>query len=273
MTLKRFLILVLFSFLILDLSAQSKFLKSEKELNSQFESLKKAQNDSLRLHVSNSIMANLKQVLEEKSSFFYPFSDVLNLGKITSSDQKLRIFSWNCMLENGDYRYFALIQKKEKQGIQLFELHQKIGAKANMFDKLSSNQWLGALYYQIVPFKSRNRNLYLLLGWDGNTGRTHKKVIETLGFSKTGELELGFPVINWRGKFLTRVIFEYSKQVRMKLKYYNRIQCVVFDHLSPSEPRYNNQFEYYGPDFSFDALELKKGMWHWVEEFDLNRLD
>ena len=34
-----------------------------------------------------------------------------------------------------------------------------------------------------------------------------------------------------------------------------------------------NQFEYYGPDFSYDALELKKGLWNLVEEFDVKNLN
>jgi len=273
MILKRFLIVFVLFFTILNLNAQSKFLDSEQDLNAQFESLKIAPNDSVKWSLSQKIMADLKTVLRKKGSFAYPFSLINNLGKVTSPDDQLRIFSWNYTLENGDYRYFALCQKKDGRKTRLFEFQQNLQVEESMTTKLSSDQWLGALYYQIVPFKYNKKSLYLLLGWDGNNNRTSKKVIETLGFSKTGNPEFGFPFINWRGKRLSRVIFEYSKQVQIQLKYHERVNCVVFDHLSPSESRYINQFEYYGPDFSYDALELKNGIWNLVEEFDTRNLN
>jgi len=218
-------------------------------------------------------METLKLTLQGEESFSYPFDLLENMGKVGSSDQKLRIFSWNCILDNGEYRYFTLLQRKQGRKIHCVELKHNVDVPERMETKLNATQWLGALYYQIVPFENKNETLYLLLGWDGNKGRTSKKVIETLGFSKTGEVVLGLPLINWRGKRLTRVIFEYSKQAQMSLKYHKRAKVVVFDHLSPSEARYTNQFEYYGPDFSYDGLQIKNGMWQLIEEFDLNQLN
>jgi len=273
MTLKPFLIVVVLIFSALNLNAQSKLENSEKELEVRFDRLREASNDSLKLSISQDIMKILKQTLRKKESFTYPFSNLMNLGKISSTDHLVRVFSWNYILKNGSYRYFALIQKKNGRKIEVFELHQNLNVKGSMTSKLSAHQWLGALYYQIVPFKEKGNKLYLLLGWDGNNDKTSKKLIETLGFSKTGDPEFGIPVINWRGKRLSRVIFEYSKQVQMKLKFHERANLLVFDHLSPSEPRYVNQFEYYGPDFSYDALKFEKGIWNLVEEFDLNSLD
>ncbi len=273
MTLNRFLILCVFSFSFLGSNAQSKFENSEQELNTKFENLRVATTDSLKLSISQSIMDDLKKTLGKKGSFTYPFNRLVNLGKVSSPDQQLRVFTWNCILKSGSYRYFSLFLKKNGRKVELFQIHHNSDVKESMTAKLSKNQWLGALYYQIVPFKHKGKRLYLLLGWDGNKDRTSKKVIETLGFSKTGDPEFGFPVINWRGKRLSRVIFEYSKQVQMKLKFHERASLVVFDHLSPSEPRYVNQFEYYGPDFSYDALELTSGIWNLIEEFDLKNLD
>ena len=273
MTLKRFLVLCVFSFFFLGLNAQSKFENLEQELNSKFESLRVVTTDSMKLRISQLIMADLKKTLGKKGSFSYPFNQLVLLGKVSSSDKQLRIFSWNCILESGSYQYFSILLKKTGRKVELFELHHNSDVKESMTAKLSMNEWLGALYYQIVPFKHKGEKKYLLLGWDGNKDRTSKKLIEILGFSKTGDPELGFPVINWRGKRLSRVIFEYSKQVQMKLKFHKRVNSVVFDHLTPSEPRYVNQFEYYGPDFSYDALELNDGIWDLIEEFDLKKLD
>jgi hypothetical protein len=273
MTLKRFLVVCVFLFSFLGLNAQSKLENFEQELEARFENLRAASSDSLKLSISQKIMMDLKKTLGKKGSFTYPFNKLVLLGKVSSPDQQLRIFSWNYILKSGSYRYFSLLLKKAGRKLELSELHHNSDVNESMTANLSKNQWLGALYYQIVPFKHKGKRLYLLLGWDGNKDRTSKKLIEILGFSKTGCPELGFPVINWRGKRLSRVIFEYSKQVQMKLKFDERASLVIFDHLSPSEPRYVNQFEYYGPDFSYDALELKDGIWNLIEEFDLKNLD
>ena len=43
--------------------------------------------------------------------------------------------------------------------------------------KLQNNQWIGALYYQLVTIKEK-RNYYVLFGWDGNNDRSNKKIAE-----------------------------------------------------------------------------------------------
>ncbi len=273
MILKQFLLISVFLFSFLGLSAQSKLEKSEQILKDRFDELKVATTDSMKLAISKTIGVDLKKTLKEKGSFEYPFDKLQFLGKVISSDQKLRVFSWNCVLNCGRYQYFSIIQKKIGRKFELFELHHNFDVKEDMTSQFSEKEWLGALYYQIVPFKSQKETKYLLLGWDGGKDRTNKKLIEVLSFSKTGDVVLGAPVINWRGKRLSRVIFEYSKQVQMTLKFYEKTNLIVFDHLSPAEPRYINQFEYYGPDFSYDALEFKEGVWYLIEEFDSGKLD
>jgi len=271
--LKQFFFILALLFTTLPTKAQSSLSEAELELQKQFENLTHAKSDSSKLKLSDEIMGNLKSTLKMKGSFNFPFDLLVNLGKVGSTDEKLRIYSWNCTLDNGEYRYFALLQKKKGRRIHCVELEHNVAIPESMESSLSVSQWLGALYYQVVPFENKNKTCYLLLGWDGNKDRTSKKVIEILSFSKKGEVKLGLPLINWRGKRLSRVVFEYSKQAQMSLKYHGRANCVVFDHLSPSESRYANQFEYYGPDFSYDALEYKNGLWQLIEEFDMSQLN
>ena len=40
---------------------------------------------------------------------------------------------------------------------------------------------------------------------------------------------------------------------------------ILFDHLAPTDPKYEGYFMFYGPDASCDALVLKKEEW-WYEE-------
>lgn len=242
--------------------------EKEQEIQNYFDALVKADDDSLKLVYCEQIQNSFQTLLQEEESFSYPFAKLNKMGKITSPDAAFRIYNWNCVLSDGSYRYFGLIQYPTKQGIQVEVLHDS-AQNANMMRSNSAADWPGALYYQIVPFKRKKESAYLLLAWDGNNMSTTKKMIEVLSFSQSGLARFGLPVIVWKGKLLHRVVFEYAKQARMSLQYKEKEKQIVFDHLAPSKPNYQNQFEYYGPDFSYDALQYRKGKWELIENIDV----
>ena len=53
------------------------------------------------------------------------------------------------------------------------------------------------------------------------------------------------------------------------LKFDENEKQIVFDHLSPKSPQFTGQYQYYGPDFSYDALEFKKGKWVYIKDVDV----
>jgi hypothetical protein len=250
------------------LFSQMNIVEKEQQIKSKFDTLVLAGTDSLKLSTCNDIENLFTDLLNEEQSFDYPFSELSKMGKLTSPDQKFRIFNWNCVLSDGTYRYFGLLQIKLKKSIQV-EVLQDSKLAADMFHQYSTANWPGALYYQIIPFKKKSSNSYFLLGWDGNDFQTNKKIIEVLNFDEKGQVAFGQPFILWKGKMLSRLVFEYAKQARMTIQYNEKEKQIVFDHLAPSSPIYQNQFEYYGPDFSYDALEYQKGKWVLVENVDV----
>jgi hypothetical protein len=250
--------------------AQKSIYAQELELKNLFENLGQASTDSLRFHLNEKVCQGMRKVLSNDSSFYYSFDELRRMGKIASPDGNLRLYNWNFVREDGTNQYFGFLQRKKgKNKVEIFELLEgNAKYKGDVTHLSRSRSWLGALYYQIVPFKSKGANYYLLLGWDGNDHSTTRKVIEVLHITKKGMVQFGGPLIQWHGKRLHRVVFEYAKQARMTLRYSEREKRVVFDHLSPSSPRYRGQFEYYGPDFSQDALILEKGIWKLIENVD-----
>lgn len=240
----------------------------EKIIKADFEKLVLAENDSVKITLCNSIEDKLTNILKNEESFEYSFVALNKLGKLTSPDNAFRIYNWNCVLNDGSYRYFGLIQHVFDKKLQVDVLNDS-NIASNMMNQYGKSNWPGALYYKIIPFKQKGKKAYFLLAWDGNNVQTSKKVIEVLSIDKQGELKFGSPVINWKGKMLNRVVFEYAKQARMTIQYLEKEKRLVFDHLAPSSPMYSNQFEYYGPDFSYDALEYQKGKWVLVENVEV----
>jgi len=248
--------------------SQANLIEKEQEIKLDFDRLIQADTDSLKLSICNTIQKVFQEILIKEQSFNYPFAQLTKMGKLSSSDQVFRIYNWNCVLSDGSYRYYGLIQHKQKKSI-FVEVLEDSGVAPDMMKQYTVADWTGALYYQIVPFKMKGKSNYLLLGWDGNNFNTNKKIIEVLCFSKDGKAKFGMPVILWKGKTLNRVVFEYAKQAGMSIQYNEKRKQIVFDHLAPSLPIYQNQFEYYGPDFSYDALEYREGKWELVENIDV----
>lgn len=266
---KNIFVTVVFLLTVLALNAQIRLSEVEKDLKLDFENLQKLDSDSLKLQVCNKIGSGLEGLLSLNESFDYPFAVLDRMGKLIAPDRTFRIYTWNCVLSDGTYHYFGLIQRKTQAGLQVERLFDLNSDKDLLTFIGDSQSWPGALYYQIIPFKIRNTLSYLLLGWDGNNLRTNKKVIEVLSFDENGCSQFGMALLYWRGKTLNRIVFEYSKQAQMLLRYDEDQKRVVFDHLSPSSSQYQNQFEYYGPDFSYDALEFRKGRWELIENIDI----
>ena len=66
-------------------------------------------------------------------------------------------------------------------------------------------------------------------------------------------------------EFASRPMFEYALDASMLLKQDKNGKRILFDHLAPTDPKYEGYFMFYGPDASCDALVLKKEEW-WYEE-------
>ena len=108
------------------------------------------------------------------------------------------------------------------------------------------------------------------MGWKGNTKQTTKKVIDVLSF-KDGKAYFGMPVFDGDKERVNkpRIIFEYSGQVSMMLRYLTDESRIVFDHLSPPDSNLKGKFDTYGPDLSYDGFRLLNGRWRFMEDLDL----
>ena len=69
-----------------------------------------------------------------------------------------------------------------------------------------------------------------------------------------------------------RVVFEYTRQASMLLKYVPEQNLIVFDHLSPPDPKHKSEPESFGPDLSYDGYKQKNGRWVYVDNLDMRNL-
>ncbi len=225
----------------------------------------------MKLKLNEEFTEILDTVLAAERSFFYAFDSLKEITRIYSPDNYFRIINWNIYKKDGTYLYFGFLQTydSKKKTYEYFKLqnHPELVKSAETFVG-SHEKWLGMLYYKII----KNDNFYTLLGWDGNSKIIQKKYIEVLYFKKNGDPIFGKDVFKFSRKNPRRIVFQYSAEVVMSLKYDEARKLIVFDHLAPKDSFMEGQYQYYGPDFSFDAFELHKDKWRYVEDVDIKNI-
>ena len=59
----------------------------------------------------------------------------------------------------------------------------------------------------------------------------------------------------------------------MSLKFNEKEDKIIFDHLSPIQANQKGLFEFYAPDFTYDAFVWKKGKWRLETNIDARNKD
>ncbi|POY34836.1 hypothetical protein C3K47_17945 [Solitalea longa] len=228
-----------------------------------------SENEMERRNSTYTFIKTLVTALKTPGSFNYPFDSLKTISITKDPSNKFRIFSWPFANEDGTYRYYGAIQINNSKQLELYPLKDYTDFIINRQDTVTSNEnWFGAQYYQIIAPSSSNEP-YLLLGWKGNSPKTSMRVIEPLTISD-GFISMGAPILqDSTGKTVNRMIFEYSKSASMMLKYIPSKKWIVFDHLVPTDQSKKGNFEYYGPDLSYDGLKYEKGKWVYMTNINL----
>lgn len=228
-------------------------------------------NDDIKIKLNEEFVEILDTILSAERSFYFAFDSLNEITRIYSPDNYFRLINWNIYKKDGSYLYFGFIQtydvKKKKYECFRLQNHPELVKSFETFVG-SHEKWLGMLYYKII----KNDNFYTLLGWDGNSKIIQKKYIDVLYFKKNGDPVFGKDVFKFPRKNPRRIVFQYSAEVVMSLKYYEDKQMIIFDHLSPKDSFMEGQYQYYGPDFSYDGFIYHKDKWKFVEDVDIKNI-
>ncbi|MBN2812725.1 MAG: hypothetical protein JXQ80_01545 [Bacteroidales bacterium] len=245
--------------------------ESETALKALLSEISPGHSDENNLAASDSFANQLAAALIIPGAFEYPFDQLKTMGKITSSDKKIRLITWNIPLKDGTHVYYGfLMSRVSGKEPQVFRLTDNSDNFTHATTETGSPaNWYGCLVYEIVEMKSAGETLYTLLGYDPNNLFTSKKLMDVLWFNPVGEPVFGKPVFRLSNGIQSRVLFEYSAKVQMSLKWNEGMKMIVFDHLSPSRPSFTGQYEHYGPDFSYDGFRFEKDSWMLVENIDV----
>lgn len=239
-------------------------------LESLFNRLNMNIDDQNRIMINDSIRLILDEYVKSDSVFTSGFPGIRNLGQITDPGSRLKIITWNLVLDESPGRYFCylVLRKRGSKVNNVYRLSSEYNANAIRTDTTYSDRnWYGALYYDMRPVKKDRNNSWIFLGLDyGNPVKT-RKVIEVVTFSPD-EILFGRKWFSSAKELKYREVLEYANSAVMSLKFRSG-RSVVFDHLVPLSAELKGQKEFYVPDFSFDAYDFEKGLWKFKEDVDV----
>jgi hypothetical protein len=227
--------------------------------------------EETRLTSGYYFVKTLNRALRTPQSYLYPFDSLKHVSVLKSPDNHFRIITWNIVLKGDNFKYFGVIQMnpdymktiKDTQNLRaIYPLIDRSDKIYNALDTtVSSEHWYGCLYYKIVANTYKNKTYYTLLGWDGNTMLSNKKLADVLYFDGNRPF-FGAPIFNMNlKKNLSRLVFEFNNSASMLLRYEEKRKILVYENLSPPRQDDYDKPQTFLPNGSYEYFVFKKGVW------------
>ncbi len=225
-----------------------------------------------RMRSDSQFVKTLIRSLQIRNSFYYPFDSVHGVAKLYAPDSSFRILSWAISFDDYYSRQRAAIQFKTRDGsLKLIPLRDYSEFTGKPLDSVrTKDNWIGAVYYNIIETQYNAKKYYTLLGFDDNSITTNKKWIEVMTFSERNEPIFGgayftFEKDSMRRAPQFRYNIEYKKEARALLDYDPEMKLIIIDHLISESNEPDNKSTYV-PDGDVEAFQWKNGKWMHIDK-------
>ncbi len=282
MLIKNFALFLLISVLSLPVKAQG-WLEQIRNTEAQLQYLQRktfySKTEAERFEGNRDFIKEWDKIVPLEGILSYSFY-LTDVSILKAPDNSFMLITWNIPKDDGTHSYFGYILCKREIKTRKGLFRHTISRQYDSFKLLDrsatvrspeyhtggSDRWFGMLYTQLIPCDG----YYLVLGWDGNNKLTQRKFVDVLWFRGNGIPMFGKDVFRIPKKNPRRIMFEYSSEVTMSLKYDEKNRRIVYSHLNAhkDDPMLEGQYQFYGPDGSYDALVLHKDKWQVEEDVD-----
>ena len=218
--------------------------------------------DSVKLVASSNLETLFADFYVKEENFDLQFDSVPFLGQIAAPDENLKMACWNVAFEDGSFQYHSVMRHRlDKKSVVVTIFEDTEDWERIERKSIRPNKWYGALYYRILSDRHKGKTYYTIMGWDGKDNITNRKVVDVITLQGKSVV-LGSSIFkDANDRPAHRLIYEYANDVSMALNYDEKEKMIIMDHLAPEDSRFEGQYQFYGPDFSYDALQFKKGEW------------
>ncbi len=223
------------------------------------------ESDSIKLAIAETLQKQLFANLATRNSFDYSFERLKKSTVAIASHPKAntRIFSFNVILQNGVFYHFGIVQRlggnKKIYRFLLRDTAQDLPTDC-MDISLIHPDWIGGLYYQLIPHTLNHKEYFVVLAFDGHNQNSNRSIIDVLYF-ENNEMHWGAPLFREGIEDPSedmRVVFEYHKSARILLRWEENKKIIVFDEIAPSYPGAKNNPFLYVPTGDYSAYRASK---------------
>lgn len=207
-----------------------------------------------------------------KNSFYYPFDSVQGISKLYAPDSTFRIFTWIISFNDYYSRQKGAIQMRTADGsLKLFPLRDISEFTTQPLDSVrTKNNWIGAMYYNMIETKHQDKSYYTLFGFDNNSAMSSMKWIEVLTFNQKREPVFGGPFFTYQNDSIPkppqfRFNIEFKKGARVLVDYIPDMQMILVDHLVSENDDPEHQWTYV-PDGDQEGFKWENGKWLHVDK-------
>jgi hypothetical protein len=246
---------------------RQEFNRHERSLRATIQSIAKNSDSAQRLELNSAFAGQLERALRQDSAFFYAFDSIPYLYKVASANGLVRIITWNVPLP-GRQEYFGFVLVRAGADAARATLHalrdKRARTKLVEGKALGADEWFGALYTKLIEKQDprTGRPVYTLMGISPtNDGVSNKKVVDVLNVGSDGQCTFGAPVFVRKNRVTYRMIFEYSAEAVMELRYHEGTGQIIFSDLVPMYAQLRGRYESYIPNDVHHALRFENGRW------------
>lgn len=269
---------------------KAKMLDYQERLSALFSRVAEAPTDNERYLASEEAVQLLAEALGEEDSEEWKWQLPQYVSVLSSPDKLFRIFTWAVVRDNGEFECFGAVQfyNEKEEEYQHLLLNDKSEDLMNREESiLTADNWLGAVYQELIQTTAGERTYYTLLGWNGVDNITERKIIEPVVI-RNGVPQFGAPLFR-RMRNQRRIVLEYANDamvnlsyetqyiqevepIRKKVKGTNRYRTenkvkehkekmIIFDEVEPQIPGMEGLFQYYMPSGTEIAYAWVDGKW------------
>lgn len=243
--------------------------QAEDSLSASGNNMINAHDASERFRADSQFTRTLVRALKVRNSFEYPFDSVGVVSHLYAPDSAFRIFTWEVMVDEDNYRRHGAIQMRTPDGsLKLFALIDRTRVIDNPLDTVTSNEfWIGNIYYRIVLKKFEGRKYYTLLGYDEHNMNSTRKWIEVMTFNDEGQPVFGGHYFSFPAGDpvhppapLTRYMIEFKKDGRARIQYDPDLDLIILDHLISESNEPEKKYTLI-PDGDYEGFRWVNGKW------------
>lgn len=211
----------------------------------------------------------LIRTLKIKGSFNYPFDSLKkNINIIMPEDKSFRIFNWPIAYTDVRLKYYGAIQMNEEE-LKLYPLYDNSDmlTKPDEDKIMSTKEWMGGLFYNIITKKVDGQNVYCMLGVNDGNPISTKKFVDPLLFTDNGPV-FGAPIFaigseKNPSKSVNRFLLEYKKGVNVGMNWDEEHKAILFDDIVSQVNDPNRKYTFV-PTGQYNGLRWTNGKWQFV---------